>query len=409
MPADSRLALISPQLPPAHDAIGEYTAELAVALSAQSRVTVLTSRADSVQELPNVAISQCFSLEGANRFKGLSAALAVADATACVFQYNPFAWGRRGWAPDLVSLVRNLRTRRPDMTVAVMFHETYMMNQGIKAWIMRQYQWHQYDALLRLADVSFFSIQAWMRQEQVRGVARRVVHLPVGSNLPKSHAGRLETRARWQIRSDSFVCGIFGGLHVTRRLAWVGRLMNRLARLSRRHVSLLCIGGQSDGVLKELNLLPEPNLTVICTGRLPPLEAADAIAACHLMLSPFSDGISSRRGSAIGALQQGVPLASTDGDLTDCFWRGRQNAGIHLAPADDETAWSNMVVDVALNQSFTAESKAQLHAFFDRHFSWNSISIALRAALAGIPCDAETNAQEPREAPLDPIRAAVLH
>ncbi len=60
------------------------------------------------------------------------------------------------------------------------------------------------------------------------------------------------------------------------------------------------------------------------------MHVAEAIAAMDIMLNPFTDGISTRRGSALAALQQGVPLVTTKGMRLIRYGLHAMEMGSHL-------------------------------------------------------------------------------
>lgn len=371
------ISIVYPVLPPACDAIGEYTANLCQELASNLHVELLTSDAAPCQPIEGVNVEACFRLQGADRFARLRDRLATTSAAAVVVQYNPFSWGRRGWAPDLVDVLRIFKRNRPDVRLAVMFHETYMSNPGWRAWVMRQYQRRQYRKLVSLADIGFFSTEAWGDQVQRHSPGANVVHAPVGSNLPESQASPVETRVRWGIGHDDFVCGVFGGAHPSRLIDWIKSAVRRINTLQPddRRVVLLHVGGQAID-------WSGTDVPIVATGRLVAPDAADAIATMDLLINPFRDGISTRRGSAIAALQQGVPILSTKGPSTDALWTDVAGTAVFLAPADDVTRWDATVdsaADYITRNRDTATTAARRG--YQRHFAWPVVADRFRAHL----------------------------
>ncbi|MEM7316407.1 MAG: hypothetical protein AAF497_25010, partial [Planctomycetota bacterium] len=86
--------LVAHSLPPAHDAIGEYTACLAAELALRARVRVLTCGEQHAEEIEGVSIVECHQGSGTGRYVGLMEGLLNTPADALVLQYNPFCWGR---------------------------------------------------------------------------------------------------------------------------------------------------------------------------------------------------------------------------------------------------------------------------------------------------------------------------
>lgn len=370
--------LVVQGLPPVHDAIGEYTACLARELSQSLEIRVLTSRDQSVEPLQNAVIDSCFSLQDSRRFDGLLRSLIKTDADAVVLQYNPFAWGSRGWAPDLVNAIRSFKAARPDVVLAVMFHETFMMNPGFRSWLMRLYQRRQFENLCSASDISFFSTELWTQQCRKAHPDLNAFHLPVGANLPVSTHDHSATRQQWQIQQNDFVCGVFGGAHPSRMLPWIERAIEQIAQRChpKQQVVLLHVGG-------EPIHWTVPNVHVVSTGRLPAKEATDAVAIMDLMINPFSDGISTRRGSAMAALQNGVPVLTTRGHATDSLWERQVDQAVFLSSPRSVLDW-----DEATQRAWQASkqrnpaSQKQIKDFYCENFSWSVIGQALRDHLS---------------------------
>lgn len=369
------IEFVAPALPPVHDAIGEYTERLAATLAGSVAARVLVGFQSEFQVDPCVVVEPAFAFNRAGRLR-LADRLVATEADAVVIQYNPFGWGCRGWAPELVRAAKMMKRHRPDVMLGVMFHETYMMNAGWRAWVMRRYQVPQFRRLAAAADVCFFSTEAWAKKESARRPAARVHHLPVGSNLPHSEANPLETRRQLGIPANAFVVGAFGQNHPSRRFDWVREGAELASGLvADRLVVILHVGGRGD----ELPGGPTP---LIATGRLPAAEAADAIAAMDVMLNPFVDGVSSRRGSAIAALQQGVPLVSVRGEATDALWESGPAEGLYLAVDPTEDSW-RAAVHRAMQGLIphNPQLKPLIVNFHEANFAWSRIASQLLRGL----------------------------
>lgn len=311
---DLSIDLLVPAMPPVRDAIGEYTECLALSLmDLDCRVSCFTSHQDYIHVNDRLSADPCFSLD--DGFIELNSRLQSTRADAVVLQYNPFGWGLRGYARGLVSTLRNFRKNRPEVFFSVMFHETYVMNPGWKPWVMRRYQLPQFYRLAELTDVSFFSTGVWAETEMRRRQNARAVHLPVGSNLPLSIVDPRETRHRLGVDMEEFVLGVFGGNHPSRLLEHVATAIKAIEQSGCR-ARLVCVGTIGAGLLELLDRNGS-DMKSIDLGHQPPKQTADAIASMDLLLSPFIDGLSTRRGSAMAAFQHGVPVLSTAGISTD--------------------------------------------------------------------------------------------
>lgn len=372
--------LIVQALPPLHDAIGEYTHCLASELNSTNEVRVLTRCDFSPERIKGVEIIPCFSTAGRDRFSGLSRQLDSTQSDAVVLQYNPFAWGKRGWAPDLIRALSRFKKKRPEVALGIMFHETFMMNPGWRSWIMRLYQFRQFQQLIDLADLSLFSIENWALEQKRLHPKSRIVHLPVGANLPESNVDRMATRKELGIAEADFVCGVFGGAHPSRMLAWIESATIQIAneRPNGSHVVFLHVGGET----LDLKL---GNIPFFRTGRLIAAKAADAIATMDIMLNPFKDGISTRRGSAMAALQQGVPLLTTSGHATDSIWNSFDEQNVFLADSTSLSSWKTTTtrasMTIAANRRRIREDAKQV---YKQNFDWPVIARKMSLELAEV-------------------------
>jgi glycosyltransferase involved in cell wall biosynthesis len=85
-----------------------------------------------------------------------------------------------------------------------------------------------------------------------------------------------------------------------------------------------------DGSREFASRLPNPGQLVTATGRLDSVAVAAHLGACDLMIQPFPDGASTRRGSIMAGLALGVPVASNLGEASEPIWKQQQ--ALALAP-----------------------------------------------------------------------------
>ncbi len=366
--------LIVQSLPPVHDAIGEYTSYLAAELARTVNVRVLSSVDTELSPVVRASVVPCFSMNGNNRFAGLTKQLLETHADAVVLQYNPFAWGRRGWAPDLIRAIRRFKTVRPDVHLGVMFHEVYAPNTGIRPRLMRLWQIRQFRSLATLADTCFFSTGIWAENEKSRRPQAISVHLPVGANLPTPTVDRQTARSILGIGTDALVFGLFGGGHVSKQLSWIGNAVRNVIdkNTNQETIMLLHVGGEVIHVRKKLG-----NVPLTQTGRLDAHNATNAIAAMDILLGPLTDGISTRRGSIIAALQAGIAVVSTAGHHTESIWTTPDAKGVLLSPASDLSAWIKNVHILAGDRSHQKRCGIMNRKLFEQKFTWSEIALRM--------------------------------
>ena len=119
------IGLLSAAFPPDFDGIGDYTYWLANALAqGGTETSVWTSLGRQRAACQDVQVNPFFDPSKPQSIKELPALLAKGRSVDwLVVEYNPFGFGRWGYCPWLVSMLRHLKGSR-QCRVAVMFHET---------------------------------------------------------------------------------------------------------------------------------------------------------------------------------------------------------------------------------------------------------------------------------------------
>ena len=225
-----------------------------------------------------------------------------------------------------VPFIRWLTTRR-EVDLWVQFHEVavgwdwfgrprHQLISLIQHWMARR--------LARRADRIFVSVEGWRRR--LGSVGKRAQWLPIPSNLPTSVSELVVARARLELGPGPWL-GHFGtyGPGIVRDLA------PTLLELADRNatVRFLLLGrgatrfGRDLGLGERVRFLDDLAAPVV----------AAYLAACDVLIQPFPDGISARRTSAMAGLALGLPIVTTQGQLTDSVWVA--SSAVALAPAGD--------------------------------------------------------------------------
>jgi hypothetical protein len=300
-------------------------------------------------------------------------AVALLDCDAVMLHYNPFSWGRWGFAPWLAPSLTRLRLCRPELALGVVVHERYVPLGDVRATTMGIWQWMQFHAVLRAATVAFGSTDPWtiaLRAETRAPVAR----LPICSNLPDARSHRAAARAHLKLDRATLCVTTFGTRHSTRLTGHVERAVGGMARAG-LPIALLNLGANAPvfpGV--------EDAVRVIAPGRLPASEISECLAASDLYLAPFVDGASPRRTTLMAALQHGLPIVGTDGSMTGPTMRSAREA-LTLTPAADADAFAAAALGLALDPERRARQGAAARRLYERDHDW---PVACEVALAGL-------------------------
>jgi glycosyltransferase involved in cell wall biosynthesis len=297
--------------------------------------------------------------------------LARAQAAAVVLQYNPFSYGRWGFAPQVpIALARlRLAPRRPKL--AVMVHEAYVPMEGMRWTLMGAWQRAQLFAIRLSAKVIFASSGPLAERLARLRPARPTHHLPVASNLPDHRSERGRARSALGADAETLVLTAFGTGHPSRSLDLVAAAANPLAQAS-RDLLLLNLGAGTPPIPGV-----DPSIRVHAPGLSPPGELASALAATDIYLAPFEDGVSTRRTTLMAALQHGLPVVGTDGELTDDLLR----ANLALTPVDRPDLFAAAVAELANDAGVRAQAGARARRLYEQSFDWPVIANHLLVAL----------------------------
>jgi glycosyltransferase involved in cell wall biosynthesis len=222
----------------------------------------------------------------------------------------------------------------------------------------------------RSARRVYVTIPAWEKRLHLLGVSalakeQGVAWAPVPSNLPdRTDPSRVaEIRrellkgARMNVVVGHF--GTFGRWHSALMPHAVARILDEGAD------RVMLLVGRGGSALRDSIVAARPDLAkrLTATGGLSPEEASAHIAACDVLVQPYEDGVSARRGSLMAGLALGRPIIANRGFNTEELWAAER--AIHLtdsaAPHALGGAITKLMADPALRARLS-ESAARLHA-----------------------------------------------
>lgn len=358
-----RWHILTGEYPPALGGVGDYTAQLAAALtSAGDTVTVWT---------PGSTLPDPFGRESEAVLDA-----AIQDRPGIVLlQYVPNALGARGMNLRFCYWLRD--RARAGTDVRVMFHEPYFYFTAMRPWrnVLAAVQRVMAGVLLDASKTAYVSTETWRRYlTPRRGGVLEV--LPIPSNVPSAVTSPERIRSRIAPHGESIV-GHFGtyGQHIEAELVRVlpfisdrapGARFAFIGAGSREFLSRL---GRTDTVIAA---------TSWASGRLAAEDVSSALRACDVLIQPYPDGITTRRTSAMAGLQNAVPVVTTRGALTEPIWTGSR--AVALAPEDDAAAFADTVAAL-LADTEAAQALGRRGAdTYERYFSLERTVAVLRAA-----------------------------
>jgi glycosyltransferase involved in cell wall biosynthesis len=308
-------------------------------------------------------------VEAFGRIDGIDAAtcspteLRGGACDALLIQYNPFSYGRWGIAPSLVMRLARARLRAGRPHVCLVVHEPYVAARGPRTTVMAAWQRVQLLALACLADSVVVP-----STDAARRVGRRLCRpmvVPVGSNLPDRRSCREETRTALQVQPHDVVLVVFGASTAGRSLAHTSAAVRAAADCG-KGVVLLVLGSGHD--------LPEhlEGIVVHRPGALPAEDVSRLIAAGDLFLAPYDDGVSTRRGALMAALQHGIAVVGTTAGRSDPTLVG--SSALHLVTIGDVAAFAEEVARLTADETQRRASGAAARRLYVECFDWDVIA-----------------------------------
>lgn len=355
-----RVGLVTGEFPPMEGGVGAFTEQLARALHAlDHEIVIVTSRKARPANVPpkpaavfapvDLGYARLVPRIGRWRWPSLSAVADVAiryDLEIVNLQYQAAAFNMR--SPAIPFLPWRLKGILPTV---VTFHDLktpYLFPKagGLRERVVRD--------LARRAQGVIATNAADLRRLQQWGVAG-ARQIPIGSNIDAyrpHHVELEEARAGLGLAADSLLLGYFGFLNETKG---ADTLIEALAQLDGRY-HLVFIGGQTGasdpdnnqaflaGLRQHIERLGVAG-RVHWTGFLPPQRVSTYLAAADLMVMPYRDGVSPRRGTLMAVLAHGRPLITTQPEVAVPEFSHGDN--MWLVPPDTPQALAGAIATLA--------------------------------------------------------------
>lgn len=378
------ILFVTGEYPPMPGGVGAYTAEVAAALADRGwQVSVLTSQlAAPTDTHPLPMASNAVTLypvmhqwhwhvlgDGVTWAQKIGADWVHVQYQTAAFGMHPAINFAPAW------------WRRQGLRVAWTYHDILVPYLFPKAgsWLRRKVT----DLPARVCDLTIATNAG--DASHLKPLARNLANIPIGSNIQTqllTRAARVARRTQRGYGDDAVVVGYFGFLNRSKGgldlMATVARLLPDLPTLH-----LLMIGeqvGASDptnyAYLQEVKAAIHAHgleTRVTWTGYQADSDVSADLAACDLLLMPYLDGASLRRGTLMAGLAHGCAIVTTTPtaplpELVD----GRDL--LYVPPGDIDAAASavrKLIDDIPLRVTLGRNAHVASQAF-----AWDSIAAA---------------------------------
>jgi glycosyltransferase involved in cell wall biosynthesis len=372
--------LITCEYPPEVGGVADHTRALASGLAATGICVHVwcPPGAAPIPAEPGIDVHVLPDRFGAQALRALQRGLDAEVVSRRIFvQWVPHGYGRRSLnLPFCTWLLRRARVHGD--RVDVMVHEAYLafdrrrLRQSGAALVHRV----MLTTLLAAATSVWLATPSFDRYVRPYGLRRTLGYrwLPLPSPLARTTDGELTARVRH--RWPSPVVAHFGTFNplVTRMLAPAVQQVLE----ARPDATCLLIGRDGERFAGELaRRAPHVAHRVAATGTLDPDALSAHVLAADVFVQPYPDGVTARRTTATALLAHGRPIVTTDGHLTEPFWR--TDDAVRLTPLDDPDALATATIHLLGNPGARARLAERATAMFERRFSSTRAIAALQA------------------------------
>jgi glycosyltransferase involved in cell wall biosynthesis len=307
----------------------------------------------------------------------LSRALNRARGEKVLIQYVPHAFGFKAMNLAFCFWLYERRRRGTQ----VMFHEVaFPLRRGQSAKHLLLAAATHIMAILvaRSASRIFVSTLEWERVLQKRiGVRVPIECLPIPNSVPiiVDPIGVASLRGRYTANGGPLI-GHFGtyGELVAKPLTDV------MASILSEHKKLNVILIGTNGVRFRCDFIrdhAEFSVRVHAAGTLDAEELSRALSACDLMLQPYPDGVTTRRGTMMAALAHARAVVTTKGSHTEPVWT--ESRAVAIAPEHDLRAICTLVGRLLHDETARIKHARAGYKLYERHFALAHTIAALRA------------------------------
>jgi glycosyltransferase involved in cell wall biosynthesis len=368
--APQRWCIVTCEYPPIEGGVSDHTRLLATALAeAGDSVDVwcppAPEDAGDVPVVEGVTVHVLPSRFGPGAIGALRRAIrALPPDVRVLVQWVPTAFGWRMMNLPFALMLFGLPRRRLELYV----HETGWepsrepWRRALAGMVHRVMTW----LAARSAHRVFVTIPAWSNRLSLLGMRGLPPELepewvPVPSNLPiDADAARARELRRAMLagtRQRILVghFGTYGRWHMALMPHVVTRLLDEAGD---RTMLLVGRGGEAlrDYVVGER---PELAARIVATGALSPDEASAHLAACDVLVQPYEDGASTRRGSLMAGVALGRPTVTNRGRHTETLWSTEKPVHLTDSPAPHALAGAvtKLLADAALRERIAANAR----------------------------------------------------
>jgi glycosyltransferase involved in cell wall biosynthesis len=327
--------LIAGAYPPSPGGVSDYTWLIANELVQHGAVHVWTRASQEPEIQSSVIVHRLPDFSPASIWRMHFGIAQVQEPKQIVVQYVAQSFGYRGLNVFFALWLSVLRPMKP----WVMFHEvevSRVARQPLKERIQADITGWMARRIVRSADKSFVSTSNWIAKLRRHAPNAQIIHTPIPSNMPTHADDSRVTNIREQYGGEGVtLLGHFGTYRMRELNHYLEQVLPALLRIGGNR-RLLLLGRHSESFGKQLSSAhPELATSIHPIGALAPSELAAHLSACDVVLQPYPEGVTTRRGSLLAALALGSAIVTTLGPESEPLWA--DSKAVALAKPDAQS------------------------------------------------------------------------
>ena len=372
-----KVCMICPTYPP-HDVpcgVGDYTYELCEQLAALGlSVTVIASAAHHPKPESAVRVIPFAERWDMRAATALVRMLCLERFDLVNMQYTPELFGRLPWM-KLLPAVMSARCGPPVIVTAHTLVGGYPSAKFLAPLLV---------GFCRRIICPNDEVSALVAR-YLPFVRDRIRVIPIGSNIPGPPADtdgiRMAVRAEFGLGADTALLSHFGFAYSGKGIETLLEAASRLHAAGSKYL-LLMIGGAWPGAeayYEELQVRSRAaglDGHVVWLGHCDRERVSALLAASDIYVVPYTDGISTRRGTLLAGLIHHLPIVSTYPSRPDRWFRDGEN--VVLVPPGDPIALAQALSMLSSSPELRRKIQCGTHALSAK-FSWPRIAADMAA------------------------------
>ena len=393
--------IVTCEYPPLEGGVSDQTHLLVAALAAQGDVVdvwcppvVATDDAEPphAPEIPGVTVHVLPSHFGPRAIRLLRRELrALPGDTRVLVQWVPTAFGWRMMNLPFALMLLRLPGRRLDLFVHEVGWEVgrETVHRALAGIVHRVMTW----CAARSARRVYVTIPAWQERLSLFGTRAlppdvEATWVPVSSHVP-DHADEhrvadLRRALLARTHQQRVLVGHFG-TYGRFHMALLPHVVARI--LDEAHDRTFVLVGRGGEALRDYIAKERPELAarIVATGGLAAEDVATHLAACDVLVQPYEDGASARRGTLMAGLALGRPTIANRGRSTEEIWSAEK--AIQLTDSHAPHAFSGAVTKILADANLRERLAENARRLYAERFAIVHAVAALRRedAITGAP------------------------